>query len=354
MASEKPTVSDEQAFEDWEKSPKNRPIVFMTVGRSGVGKSTLINAILQLEGDEKAIVGMSTGGGQSMTKKVKRYCKERNGVMVNIFDTPPLGNIGPNKDEERRQTIAEVTAYTEGKLDAVFFCQNILPGTRIDNADIEVIKALTTAYGSQIWENTILVLTFSNKVGEFGKSDDLKTFAAHRTSEFNSALKKAGVRSVSAKSIMEHTGDFKGIPAVPVGQTPDDRLAHSENWIASLYLEVLKKCDPESVPHLFEQNTGKLGKKIVATGFGVAGAGIGAAICGFVGTFLLPGPGTIIGASVGAAFFGGLSGAATGGKIHDEIYSDTSEINKKVDVLKKKIADEKELEKYKDKFGKST
>ena len=348
MASEKPTVSDEQAFEDWKKSPKNRPIVFMTVGRSGVGKSTLINAILQLEGDEKAIVGM-TADGQSVTKKVKRYCKEKNGVMVNIFDTPGLGIVGPNKDEERRQTIAEVNVYTEGKVDAVFFCQSVLPGTKIDNTDIEVIKALTTAYGSQIWEKTILVLTFSNMLEGFEKSDDLKTFAAHRTSEFNSALKKAGVRSVSAKSIMEHTGDFNGIPAVPAGKTLDDHLAHSENWIALLYLEVLKKCDPEAVPHLFTHKTGMnaYAKGTISTVTGVTvGAGIGA----IVGS-IFPVVGTSIGFALGAFFGGGLGGGTVA---VERNYTDTAKINKKIYVLEEDIEKKKELEEYRKKFGKET
>ena len=300
MARNSATTLEEDKFRKWYDESERRPILIMTVGRSGAGKSTIINTLLDLEENQKAYVAYS---GKSVTTKVEKYIKKRNGVDVHIIDTPGLAAVDRSKDDGR-QTVAEIIAKTDGKADVLLFCCSV--ASKIDDTEVKVISALTKAFGSQIWEKTVLVLTFCNFIGPRGPfKGELKKTATEYVEQFNLALKKAEIDSNSAKSIMdiEPGSSFKGIVAVPAGELPTDVLAHSENWIATLYIEILRKCEPEAVPHLL-QLRGLLSpfmKTVAAGGAGAAGGGL-------VGSMFLPVLGGIPGALIGGGGAGLLCG----------------------------------------------
>ena len=334
MASKSATTLEEDKFKEWYKKSEKRPILFMTVGRSGAGKSTLINTLLQLEGEERANAEYS---GKSVTTDAKKYDKKRNGVNVHIIDTPGLAVVDRSEDKERT-TVAQIIALTEGKVDVLLFCVAVSPSSKIDDTEVKVISALTKAFGSQIWEKAVLVLTFCNLIGPRGPfKGELKKIATEYAEQFNVALKKTKVNSISSKSIMdiEPGSSFDGIVAVPAGELPTDQLVHSENWIASLYLEILKKCDPAAVPQLL-QLRGLLSPLMKTVAGGGAGAGVGAC----VGAFVLPGAGAIAGAAIG----GGGAGVATLSQLYEEMW-DIAATNIKVNEIKKKRKERIEYEK---------
>ena len=65
----------EECIKKIEKNPKDYEIKYLTVmlvGKSGVGKSTLINEVLKLEGNEKAQIGT----GQFVTVKYQEYSSD--------------------------------------------------------------------------------------------------------------------------------------------------------------------------------------------------------------------------------------------------------------------------------------
>ena len=243
MASDNVADREQDLFKKWRERTGKRPIILLTVGQVGSGKTTLVSTLLQLERIKS-----------SVTVNVKKYINERNGVDIHIFDTPGLAAQGQSEDDEREQ-IADIIVCTEGRADVILFCTPISPSRQSDMIDAHVINTLTKVFGSQIWEKTILVLTFSNHIGPYtsfgGNFKEVATICADR---FNIALRKSGIHSISAKSIMdiEPGSNFNGIVAVPAGKSPDDQLAHSKNWIASLYIETLKKCDSEAVPQLLK------------------------------------------------------------------------------------------------------
>jgi len=110
----------------------------MVVGKTGVGKSTLINKLLCMN-------SAPTGLGSAVTKEITKY-KSKDGFLT-IFDT-----MGLELDKDaRKKSVKEITdalAYFAAhkdkslRIDCVLFCIN--PNLhRLENEEIKLIKAFT-------------------------------------------------------------------------------------------------------------------------------------------------------------------------------------------------------------------
>jgi len=85
-------TADEDLVDEIKKwDGKKRPLVLVTAGGAGVGKSKLVNNLLGLEGKRAAESGYS---GQSVTKDVDVYEDVVHGVTVRIVDIPGFGCSG--------------------------------------------------------------------------------------------------------------------------------------------------------------------------------------------------------------------------------------------------------------------
>jgi len=104
-------------------------------GQTGVGKSTLINAVLRVPVAEE-------GTGKPVTEHVRRYHKE--GVPVTILDTPGI-ELGQKKREvirEYKKTIASSrTGKPEDLIHVAWYCIDA-GQARVQDYDLEVIRAL--------------------------------------------------------------------------------------------------------------------------------------------------------------------------------------------------------------------
>lgn len=79
-------------MEEWKKVAEERPLRIIVCGLGGVGKSTLINRLLQLEEGEKwAEEGRSGGATTSVVMKFEKITKS--GIKICLFDTPGFGDI---------------------------------------------------------------------------------------------------------------------------------------------------------------------------------------------------------------------------------------------------------------------
>jgi len=103
-------------------------------GQTGVGKSTLINAVFRVPLAEE-------GTGKPVTKHVQRY--EVAGVPVTIFDTPGI-ELGQAKNDvirDYKKTITESRKASSGVIHIAWYCVDA-GQARVQDYDVEIVRAL--------------------------------------------------------------------------------------------------------------------------------------------------------------------------------------------------------------------
>ena len=317
----------------WKEKSDKRPLTIVTLGKPGSGKSALINNLLQLP---ERSSGFSV---ESVTTRVRKHSSTKEGIDIHIIDTPGFDSVVIHRSADEEQgIIAELSQVTGGRADFVLYCASALPGhgNKIDEIDIKMIRALSSGFGNQIWKRVVFVITFANAMATQYSGDKMKLYISEYVKEFNEALKKAGIKDITAKSIMEMDtqsaeASFDGITAVLAGNKPPDQLPHTDNWIASLSIEILKKCDPNAVPYLL-QLQGLLSPVLKVLAGGRTGAGAGAGAGAVVGAVVLPGIGAIPVGAIGGMLGATGAGAASLGNYFRQIVN-IAKLNGKVDEI---------------------
>ena len=183
------------------------------------------------------------------------------------------------------------------------------------------MKTLKMAFGPDIWSHAILVLTFANCVIhdlEEGTtlSDLVNDYATTFQSKFKNICPSFTVISIFSCSDQDEVRrDPKTIIALPAGRNPSKNLVEGMKWDESIYMQVLKKCNPEAIPALLNvrEPTIKILRQIAQFVKITGSATFAGAFVGIVGGVT----GTFVGAGLGA-FAGGVGmvpGAAAGADI---------------------------------------
>ena len=237
-------------LDKWYKATNRKQITLVTAGRSSVGKSTLIGNMLRLKGDAAP---KGQHGPSSTTAEVKVYTSTINGVEVRIIDTPGLAA----KDMNEAKVIAELQEESKGEADMLLYCISLLPDSIIDEQDEKIIKVLKVAFGSNIWSHAILVLTFANYVIrdlEEGKtfSGLVQEYAAKFQLILQSKCPSFSVISILSCPQNQEKRDPSTITALPAGRNPSEELVKGMKWDESIYVEALKKCNPDAIPALLK------------------------------------------------------------------------------------------------------
>ena len=143
-----------------EKLPK---LNIMVVGKTGLGKSTLLNSLF---GENLAI----TGNGKPITQKIRKF--EPEGFPISIYDTPGMELDGEHSAES---LLNEVTKLIQDKMKSndieqaihcILYCINTT-SSRFEESESDFLQKLTVNT-SQCNTPVILVLTqsFSKKKAE--------------------------------------------------------------------------------------------------------------------------------------------------------------------------------------------
>lgn len=140
-----------------------QPINILIAGKTGSGKSTLINAIFR----EKLA---ETGVGAPVTQHVEKITKE--GVPLVLYDTKGL-ELSPETQHEVLLSLSSLIKFQQSKgdyesIDIVYYCINSTMA-RIEPFEVELIEAMA--------EHVPVILVLTQSIGE-------------ENSEFEKYLKK--------------------------------------------------------------------------------------------------------------------------------------------------------------------
>ena len=281
-----------RAIEEWKKRSNGSPLVIAVVGKSGVGKSTLINNFLGLKGDNLCATG---DGASTTTLKIATKKSKKQNITIHMIDTPGLGGIN---EISMVDVCKDLTREADQKIDVLIYSVSKHPSACIDTTDVGIIRTLTSILGPEIWFRTILALTYADAAALSIKREQDNTQIRGYATSLQKALDKAGVVNVTVQSESSKK-DPSSIPVIPVGYSSLE-LPLSSNWINQLFVQVLEKSNPKTVHIPMSQAI----KAAEFAGSVVAGVAIGAAVgtvigAPFFGIGIIIGP--VVGAVVGAA-----------------------------------------------------
>ena len=236
-------------IQQWKRDNSKRDIVIVVAGKSGTGKSTLINNFLALDRSRAAEARLQS---TSVTEEVKRYDAEVNGVLVRAVDMPGLHALDHTADKDK-EVIAALYHITDGNADILIYCVSLMQ--RLDSVDEKNINTLIKAFGEKIWDNAILVLTHADYVLEdedsnldkiiAGFSKDLEKILAKNKVE--TCVKPFSSCDTSESRIPSDLDLSPGETGVAPGLSPGTEVAPESN-VAAEHEESESARDPANAP----------------------------------------------------------------------------------------------------------
>lgn len=206
-------------------SSGRKHMTILLCGKTGVGKSHLTNAligrVLAKEGDDL----------DPETAEVTPYHFTINNVKITVYDTPGLADGTGNEEEYLRKIKDKITDF-----DAFIFCTE-MNTQRFRTDDINTVKKLTKAFGPQLWEHAVVVLTFANEVHPPRSKRDvtLQEFFEDRMRRFKKkiwdVIKNAGVGEDVVITI----------PFVAAGDLSEPELPGIANWMTAFWIATFKR-----------------------------------------------------------------------------------------------------------------
>ena len=208
------------AFVRWVSEKRQNRLTILITGKTGVGKSRLVNALV---GEPVAKEGRSKS---ACTDTVTSYRTKIKGVDVVVWDSPGLQDETCNE----RLYIQDMESKLSQGFDVMIYCIS-MTDTRFYDTDKSAIRTLTEVFGSKLWENGVVALTFANlKTKDPDEEDDLAYYL--------------GERYFWEKAIFEFLAELnvdlqvrQQIPIIPTGNYKQLRLHECENWLSDLWIK---------------------------------------------------------------------------------------------------------------------
>ena len=156
-ANENLDAANEKKFEEKVEALRQRaePVNILVIGPTGAGKSTLVNALL---GDTVAKV--KHGAASCQTELVLHHGNYE-GIEITVYDTVGFSDTKGKSEDNIVKEIAKAN-----KFDLILIC--IRMDCRADDKVKKMFKVLCDNISQQMWERTVIVLTFTNMFLQLG------------------------------------------------------------------------------------------------------------------------------------------------------------------------------------------
>ena len=246
------SLSFPSKWKEW-LSISKRSVSILVTGKTGTGKSSLINGIV---GRVVAPEGHTLNRGTTCVQEYRVNCE--GDVTIRVWDSPGLQDGLDNEEEY----ILDMQRKGCANADLVFYCTK-MNSTRMESDDQEAIRKLTKGLGTSFWTNSVFVLTFANdthpppsfeyqSLNEMEKAKRDLEFFNKRLTEWEEKLRAAVINvgvnpDVAAK-----------IPVVPTGYETNQSLPGYENWLSNLWLASIERMKEESQAALLMANKDRI------------------------------------------------------------------------------------------------
>ena len=285
---------DELAKLDLKEEFPDNKLSILLIGRSGVGKSTLVNVLFN-----KKICPVSHGPFTTKHDLIERHFDTVFGVEVTIYDTRGLSDPECSSDK----IIAETKKESQKEVDIVLICCSITERNE-DEFGVKILNQLSKSFDENIWKKCILVLTKANLCEHVWmcNGDDL-------------VKEIYKVMHLNIGAFHEHLKD-NGVPdniainiPVCVAGSKNMKLPTVDDWVVELFFAFSKKCSPRARSTVMSLQ--KMRRMSM-----VSSAAIGSAVGAVTGAVVLPAVGAPIGLTVGM-----ILGLAVGQRSYKNIES---------------------------------
>lgn len=178
----------EQAEKDGSDTDLDFTCTILLLGKSGVGKSAVINSLL---GEGSAPSGTSDADS---TKKVQLIEKKIHGMTLRLIDTPGL-QASASDIRYNSSIMNDAKKFTKThKPDIVLYFDRLDIPSRSDAADLPLLKQITNTFGQAIWFNAIVVLTHAAAAppdGANGQPISYEMYVAQRSHIVQQTIRQA-------------------------------------------------------------------------------------------------------------------------------------------------------------------
>ena len=215
-----------------EKIKSAKEFKFIIIGKTGTGKSTLINGLI---GAEVAMVedDLTTEG---VTQEVESYTRKINDIEVVAYDSPGLED-GSGKEEEY---LEEIYRTCQQGMGLVIFAIS-MTGKRFTpgNPDTRALVKFTERLKPAIWEKTLVTLTQANLCEALNprlrskSKQDKKEFFKKMVGDYKAVIHQTLTSTGVPAAIVEK------VKVVPVGIEYEPELLDGTLWFSNFWFECL-------------------------------------------------------------------------------------------------------------------